>query len=125
MTNTRSLRTLAVSFAAAFIASASLSAQDLAPAPQASNESAVIAVAAPAPTVAGPTVEAATAGVRNTTAARTTPMAAGHSQSQPVAMMIVGGAAILVGGIVGGGPGYAIAVGGAVVGLIGLYQYLQ
>ena len=125
MTNTRSLRTLAVAFAAAVLTAASLGAQDLAPAPQASNDSPVVAVAAPVTTVAGPTVEAATAGVRNTTAARTTPMAAGHSQSQPVAMMIVGGAAILAGGIVGGGAGYAIAVGGAVVALVGLYQYLQ
>lgn len=39
--------------------------------------------------------------------------------------MIVGGVAILTGIIVGGSAGYAISIGGAVVGLIGLYQYLQ
>jgi hypothetical protein len=39
--------------------------------------------------------------------------------------MIVGGAAVLVGLVIGGSAGGAIAVGGAVVGLIGLYQYLQ
>jgi hypothetical protein len=72
-------------------------------------------------------MDAATIGVRNTATTKTTaaPFATSHSQSQPVAMMVVGGAAIIAGSIVGGGGGYAIAVGGAVVGLIGLYQYLQ
>ncbi|NUS46007.1 MAG: hypothetical protein HOQ15_00230 [Gemmatimonadaceae bacterium] len=44
---------------------------------------------------------------------------------QPVALMVVGGAALVVGLIIGGGAGTAIAVGGAVAGLVGLYQYLQ
>ena len=48
---------------------------------------------------------------------------AGLAQSE--AMMIVGGAAILVGAIVGGDPGRIIMIGGAVVGLVGLYKYLQ
>ena len=39
--------------------------------------------------------------------------------------MIVGGAAVLVGLVIGNGAGNAIAVGGAVIGLYGLYQYLQ
>lgn len=42
-----------------------------------------------------------------------------------VAMMIVGGAAIVVGGMVGGDGGTIIAVTGAVVGLMGLFRYLQ
>jgi hypothetical protein len=42
-----------------------------------------------------------------------------------VALMVVGGAALLTGLIIGGNAGTAIAVGGAVVGLVGLYQYLQ
>lgn len=41
------------------------------------------------------------------------------------ALMIVGGAAILTGAVVGGDPGTLISVGGAVVFLWGLYQYLQ
>ena len=41
------------------------------------------------------------------------------------AMMIVGGAAILVGAIIGDDPGTVLMVGGAVVGLYGLYKYLQ
>ena len=48
---------------------------------------------------------------------------AGLGQSK--AMMIVGGAALITGAIVGGKPGTIIMVGGAVVGLYGLYQYLQ
>jgi hypothetical protein len=41
------------------------------------------------------------------------------------ALMIVGGAGILVGAIVGGHAGTAIMVGGGVVGLVGLWNYLK
>jgi hypothetical protein len=44
---------------------------------------------------------------------------------QPVALMVVGGAAVLVGLIIGNDVGTVIAVGGAIAGLYGLYQYLQ
>lgn len=44
---------------------------------------------------------------------------------QPMAMMIVGGAALVAGVVIGGDAGTLIAIGGVVVGLIGLYQYLQ
>jgi len=44
---------------------------------------------------------------------------------QPIALMVVGGAALLTGLIIGDDAGTVIAVGGAVVGLYGLYQYLQ
>jgi hypothetical protein len=39
--------------------------------------------------------------------------------------MIVGGAGLLAGLIIGGDAGTALAVGGAVIGLYGLYLYLQ
>jgi hypothetical protein len=39
--------------------------------------------------------------------------------------MIVGGASLLVGAIIGGDAGTVFMVGGAVVGLYGLYKYLQ
>jgi hypothetical protein len=39
--------------------------------------------------------------------------------------MIVGGAAILVGAVVGGDGGQIIMIGGAVIGLVGLYKFLQ
>ncbi len=48
---------------------------------------------------------------------------AGLGQNE--AMMIVGGAAILVGAIVGGDAGDVFMIGGAIVGLYGLYKYLQ
>lgn len=41
------------------------------------------------------------------------------------ALMIVGGAGMLTGAVVGGDPGALISVGGAVVFLWGLYQYLN
>jgi hypothetical protein len=44
---------------------------------------------------------------------------------QPEALMIVGGAAILIGAIIGNDAGAFFMVGGAVVGLYGLYKYLQ
>jgi hypothetical protein len=48
---------------------------------------------------------------------------AGLGQNE--AMMIVGGAAVLIGAIVGGRPGDVFMIGGAIVGLYGLYKYLQ
>jgi len=52
-------------------------------------------------------------------------VASGAGLSQSQALMIVGGAAILVGAIVGDRAGDVFMVGGAVVGLYGLYKYLQ
>jgi hypothetical protein len=44
---------------------------------------------------------------------------------QARAMMVVGVAALVAGAIIGGTPGTIIMVGGAVVGLLGLYDYVQ
>ena len=80
--------------------------------------------------VAGPRLQSLPVGVR----ARTTPMdslelAAFQSRrtglGQPEALMIVGGAAILIGAIIGDDAGAFFMVGGAVIGLYGLYKYLQ
>jgi hypothetical protein len=46
-------------------------------------------------------------------------------QNQARAMMIVGVAGLIAGAIIGDTPGTIIMVGGTVVGLIGLYEYLQ
>lgn len=46
-------------------------------------------------------------------------------ESQAKAMMIVGVAALIAGAIIGDTPGTIIMVGGTVVGLIGLYEYIQ
>ncbi|HEY7860686.1 MAG: hypothetical protein ACHQRL_07705 [Gemmatimonadales bacterium] len=42
-----------------------------------------------------------------------------------VGLMILGGAALITGAIIGGTPGTIIMVGGAAVGLYGLYVYLD
>jgi len=79
---------------------------------------------------AGPTLQSLPVGVR----ARTTPVDSielaafqrrGGGLGQPEALMIVGGAAILVGAIIGDDAGAFFMVGGAVIGLYGLYKYLQ
>ncbi len=98
------------------------------------------AAAAPAapqpasPATAGPTYDGARAGVA------TAPMHAARTAQQgeeeraprnrpgfgqPEALMITGGAAIVAGLLVGGDAGGVLAFGGAVVGLVGLYQYLR
>ena len=95
-------------------------AQSLAPAP------ATAAVAAPvAEPTPGPTLAAASVAVRHAESPVTAAPARRAGYGQPVALMVVGGAALLTGLIIGDSAGTAIAVGGAVVGLVGLYQYLQ
>jgi hypothetical protein len=54
-----------------------------------------------------------------------TAAAGGLHQGQGMALMVVGGAAMLGGLIIGDGAGDAIAIGGLAVGLIGLYQYVR
>lgn len=44
---------------------------------------------------------------------------------QSRAMMIVGGAGLIVGALIGGTPGTIVMVGSGVLGLFGLYNYLQ
>ena len=75
----------------------------------------------------GPTRDALSVGVRASMSATTAPAPArgGQGLGQPEALMIVGGAALLVGAVVGGDAGNIFMIGGAVVGLIGLYRYLQ
>jgi hypothetical protein len=52
--------------------------------------------------------------------------AAAHANlGQARALMVVGVAGLLVGAIIGGTPGTIIMIGGAVIGLKGLYDYLQ
>ena len=45
--------------------------------------------------------------------------------SQNVALMIVGGAGLLVGAVIGGDEGTIIMIAGGSVGLLGLYRYLR
>ena len=123
----RSIRPHLLALGAAMVFAIPAGAQDAslatASAPVAATDS-----VAPTPTQAGPTLTAATVAVRRALpdAKTTTPPPAprgGYGQS--MTLMVVGGAAVLTGLIIGGGAGYAISVGGAVVGLVGLYQYMQ
>ena len=76
---------------------------------------------------AGPRLELTATAMHRAAAqsATSTAVAAKKNVGQPVALMIVGGAAIVVGALIGGDVGTIFMVGGAVAGLIGLYQYLQ
>ncbi|HEY5219905.1 MAG TPA: hypothetical protein VIJ16_08845 [Gemmatimonadaceae bacterium] len=88
----------------------------------------------PAPVTAqhsavGPVLQASAVAIQpaNTSVAldRAAAMAGSTNLTQSRAMMIVGGAGLIVGAIIGGTPGTLVMVGGGVVGLIGLYDYLQ
>jgi hypothetical protein len=76
---------------------------------------------------AGPTVEATKVGVQHASNASKAPAAydAHVGAGRNVALMVVGGAALIIGAIIGGAPGVLIAVAGAAVGLYGLYYFIQ
>lgn len=76
----------------------------------------------------GPRAEAARFGVAPAEVATEDPSFAAQQRrgmGEPIAMMVVGGAALLAGLIIGGDAGTVIAIGGVIVGLFGLYQYLR
>ena len=98
----------------------------------------VLVMAAAAPTAraqtteahpsAGPTVEAASSAVRPVLAfGASVPQAwdAQRALRRSETLMIVGGAIFLAGAIIGDDPGTIIMITGAVVGIYGLYLYLQ
>jgi hypothetical protein len=73
-------------------------------------------------------MDAATAGIHAHVAADVDTRAAdrhGGGLGTGGALMIVGGAALIIGLIIGGGAGLVIAVAGAALGLYGLFLYLQ
>lgn len=102
------------------------SAQDIATNDQAPS---ALVVTASVDAPAGPTLEGATVGIRHQVdQATTTPTnvapAVRHGD-QATALMIVGGAAFVAGALINDNAGTVIMVGGAAVGLYGLYLYLQ
>ena len=115
---------------AALLVAAPVFAQDLtqtaaAPAPAAVVSAPVVAAPVAAP-VAGPTMQSSTVGVRanlGTPAPVNTP-AVPRTGGSP-ALMIVGVAALLVGAVVGGSAGTIVMIVGGVMGLVGLWNYLQ
>jgi hypothetical protein len=88
---------------------------------------------APAPMPAGPTRAAATVGARPVADAAIpatgapVPVFQGSNRGRgnALALMIVGGAGLLVGAVIGDDAGTIIMVGSAVIGLYGLYQFLK
>ena len=51
--------------------------------------------------------------------------ASGLHQGEGVALMAVGGAALIAGLLIGSGAGTAVAIGGLAIGLVGLYEYVM
>lgn len=77
---------------------------------------------------AGPTVAASAVGIRRAESAKTTQAPAAEARlgaGKNVALMVVGGAALIIGAVIGGTAGVLIAVAGAAVGLYGLYNFVQ
>jgi hypothetical protein len=78
------------------------------------------------PSVSGPTMRHAVAGVRQLDVARAVQAQdVDRRRSRDVVLMIVGGAGIVVGSIVGDEAGTIITIAGAVMLLYGLYHFLD
>ncbi len=52
-------------------------------------------------------------------------MPSNGENSQNVALMVVGGAGLIVGAVIGGRSGTIIMIGSGVLGLVGLFRYMQ
>jgi hypothetical protein len=94
--------------------------------------SSVASAQSPAPKAAqqsvGPTVSASAVGVRAPAVVQNANARAADAHmgaGENVALMVVGGAALIIGAIMGHTAGALIAVAGAVVGLYGLYHFIQ
>ncbi len=81
------------------------------------------------PKAAGPTVAASTVGIRSNSTTTAKPNSRADERNlgagRNVALMVVGGAALVIGAVIGGAAGILIAVAGAAVGLYGLYYFVQ
>lgn len=113
-----------IALAAALALAAPLSAQratagDPASAPFAAALESVVVSLAPIPALEPVTVT-------ETVADRpVTPAPMAMSRRQSVALMIVGGTGLVVGSLIDGDTGTIVMVGGAAVGLFGLFQFLR
>lgn len=77
---------------------------------------------------AGPSVAASVVGIKRVEAAKAPAAPAADTRlgaGKNVALMVVGGAALIIGAIIGGTAGVLIAVTGAAIGLYGLYNFVQ
>ena len=84
-------------------------------------------VSAAADGAGGPRLDALVTGYRVTEQRLDSSLSLQRSQSvgKPVALMVVGGAAIVLGALIGDDVGLLFMIGGAVALLVGLYRYLQ
>jgi hypothetical protein len=127
MPNCSSLRACLLSLLTCVVASP-LVAQMASPDAALADVAPVATTAAPAAPMAGPTVTNLTAGYRSVADASTemtwNNQRRGKNGTGPV-LAIVGGAAVIGGLLIGDSAGTAIAVGGLVMGLIGLYLWLK
>ena len=81
---------------------------------------------APSALSLAPTRANGVAGVRTSVASTTLVQPAiANVRSGNAALMIIGGAGLLVGALISGSAGTVIMVGGGVIGLIGLWNYLN
>lgn len=74
-------------------------------------------------TLAGPRI--APSGIRRVTDASAAQRAQPQAMGKPMAMMIVGGAAVILGAVIGDDVGTIFMLGGAIAFLIGLYEYIK
>lgn len=76
---------------------------------------------------AGPRLERTVAGMRvvDMDAPARAMQARTNSMGKPVALMVVGGAAIILGSVIGDDIGTIFSIGGAIALLYGLYLYLR
>jgi hypothetical protein len=77
----------------------------------------------------GPKIAVARVGVAPAAETRVDAASAAAAQhmgaGENVAMMVVGGSALVAGLIIGGDGGAVVAIGGAAIGLWGLYNYIK
>ena len=78
--------------------------------------------------VAGPRIDAIATGIRLSEQRADSGAPAQRrrqSMGQPIALMVVGGAAFVLGALIGGDIGLLFMIGGAAALLIGLYRYMR
>lgn len=79
------------------------------------------------PAAGGPRLDVTTAGITRkvSDSAAVSQQRRTRNVGRPVALMIVGGAALFLGLVIGGDVGTLVSLGGAVAFLYGLYHYLR
>ncbi len=119
-------------FAAALVVAVPMAAQQTS-FDSTTREFAPVAASAPAiqtpvaPAV-GPMLQTSAVGLRAlapTTGSPMVAMPADGENSQNVALMLVGGAGLIVGAVIGGRSGTIVMLGSGILGLVGLFRYLQ